>query len=453
MKQKLVLLVAAFAGALGAFEANAQNADCNTNLSLYAQEAKVKNYEAAYEPWKMVYENCPDLHYANYAYGEKILDYKMDNAADEATKKQFAQDLVALYDNYYKYFGPEAGKSKKYYLAESAIDKAKVMSKQNLASTEEIYTMIHDAFQKDRAHFNSEVVLYMMFTETVDLYKEGKFDLQTVFDSYDDISEKIEDLRKSQAQIMNPLVEKMDAGVELTAKQQKSLRNAEIRTSNYADISGSMDSYLGQLADCDNLIPLYEKDFEAKKTDEEWLNRAASRMTEKECTADPLYAKIVEQLHKLHPSASSAKFLGVIAYKKGDTQGAIKWFKESLELETDNFKNSKTCLQIAGIYSSPSTKSSWAYKALKYNPSNNKAHEIIARAYAASANDCGSTTFEKKAVYWLAAEAAKKAGNTKLKNSYEGLAPSRSEIFDSGMAGKTIQIKCWINKSVKVPSL
>ena len=60
--------------------AQAQNPECMTNLSIYAEHAKVKNYDAAYEPWKMVYETCPDINRANFTYGENILEVTLDLA-------------------------------------------------------------------------------------------------------------------------------------------------------------------------------------------------------------------------------------------------------------------------------------------------------------------------------------------------------------------------------------
>ena len=48
-------------------------------------------------------------------------------------------------------------------------------------------------------------------------------------------------------------------------------------------------------------------------------------------------------------------------------------------------------------------------EALKLNPSNGRPYLSIAAMYAASANNCGDTNFNKRAVYWLAADEAKKA--------------------------------------------
>lgn len=52
----------------------AQNKEeCLQNLSIFAESAKVKNYEAAYSTWKAVRDSCPDLNVAIYSYGERIL--------------------------------------------------------------------------------------------------------------------------------------------------------------------------------------------------------------------------------------------------------------------------------------------------------------------------------------------------------------------------------------------
>jgi len=80
--------------------------------------------------------------------------------------------------------------------------------------------------------------------------------------------------------------------------------------------------------------------------------------------------------------------------------------------------------------------------------------------YAKSANNCGDTNFNKRAVFWLAASTAEKAGRvdgrlrstaSKTAASYRGSAPSKSDIFSAGNKGQTIKIGCWIGRSVKVP--
>ena len=54
-------------------QAQLSNEECIQNLSIFAESAKVKNYEAAYEPWIKVRDECPSINLAIYSYGERIM--------------------------------------------------------------------------------------------------------------------------------------------------------------------------------------------------------------------------------------------------------------------------------------------------------------------------------------------------------------------------------------------
>ena len=70
-------------------------------------------------------------------------------------------------------------------------------------------------------------------------------------------------------------------------------------------------------------------------------------MSDKDCTKDPLFVKIVTSLHNVKPSANSAYYLGVMSDKDGNTSKAIQYYNEAVNLETDNFKKSKLLIKIA----------------------------------------------------------------------------------------------------------
>ncbi len=163
-----------------------QNAECMTNLSIYAEHAKVKNYDAAYGPWKLVYAACPDINKANFSYGERILAHKIDNSTG-AEKDGFIKELMKLYDDSNKYF-PES-----FTKGGVAIDKVLLMYDNKMASDEEIFNALDKAFKEDRANFKNPKALYLYFSSLVDLHNAGKKDLQDVFNTYDDVTEKIEE--------------------------------------------------------------------------------------------------------------------------------------------------------------------------------------------------------------------------------------------------------------------
>lgn len=441
---------------MGLSMAQAQNPECMTNLSIYAEHAKVKNYDAAYEPWKMVYESCPDINKANFSYGEKILAHKIKNSSG-ADKDGYIQDLMELYDNSIKYFPT------KFFPAGIAIDKALLSYDNKMASDAQLYDMLGAAFKEDRKHFKNPKALYLYFSTLVDLHGAGSKDLQEVFDVYDDVTEKVAEENKKLTDVIKTLLPKDSLGT-LTSKEKRRLKAATTNSKSYGKIATSIDSKLGALADCGNLIPLYEKNYEAKKGDVNWVKRAVGRMFSKECTDDPMFRKLFEAQLALDPSADAYLYGGTLKQKSGDNKGAIADFNKAVELETDSYRKSNILYKIATTVrrSSKSQARSYALKAIDANPSNGKAYLLIANLYATSANACGSTPFEKRAIYWRAAEMARKAGRVdpslsgranKSAASYAAKAPTKEMIFSSGKAGQTVSFNCWVGGSVKVPSL
>ncbi|WP_422857731.1 tetratricopeptide repeat protein [Flagellimonas sp. S174] len=457
MKKKLYLTMFAGLMAMGLSMAQAQNPECMTNLSIYAEHAKVKNYDAAYEPWKMVYESCPDINKANFSYGERILKHKIKNTSG-ADKDGFIQDCLELYDNSLKYF-PD-----KYSKAEVIIDKVLLRFDNKMVSDDEIYAELGTAFKEDRKNFKNPKALYLYFSSLVDLHGSGKKELQEVFDVYDDVTEKVAEENKKLTGSLQKLLAKEDSGTALTSKEKRRLKAYTTNSQSYGKIATSIDSKLGALADCGNLIPLYEKSFESKKTDVNWVKRAVGRMFSKECTDDPMFQKLFEAQLALDPSADAYLYGGTLKQKAGDNKGAIADFNKAVELETDPYRKSNILYKIATTVrrSSKSQARSYAQKAINANASNGKAYLLIANLYAGSANACGTTPFEKRAIYWKAAEMARKAGRVdpslsgranKSAASYAAKAPTKEMIFNSGMAGKTVTFSCWVGGSVKVPNL
>jgi len=458
MNKKLYLTMIAVFAMMGLSMAQAQNPECMTNLSIYAEHAKVKNYDAAYEPWKMVLDNCPDLNKANFTYGERILKFKIKNSSG-ADKDGFEQDLLTLYDDSNKYFPAKFPKV-------GILEKKVIYKSDNkLASDEQLYDVINPTFVSDLKSFKNPKVLYIYFSSLVNLHNTGKKDLQEVFDVYDEVNGQNEVINKSYTDKINTFLQKEESGTSLTSKEKRNLgiytRNSEL----LGRVSGSIDSKLGALADCENLIPLYQKSFDGKKDDITWVKRAVGRMYAKECTDDPMFQKLFEQQLALDPSADAYFYAGVLKSKAGDSNGAVADFNKAVDLETDGNRKSDILYKIATISKRRGSKSqarSYAQKAINANASNGKAYLLIASLYAGSANACGSTAFEKRAIYWKAADMARKAGRvdpslsgraSSAANSYSAKAPDKTMIFNSGMAGKTVTFSCWVGGSVKVPSL
>ncbi|WP_029037772.1 hypothetical protein [Salinimicrobium xinjiangense] len=456
MKTKLILFLSGVLLGTGALQAQA-NQDCATTAALAYSDAKANNYDAAWPRIETLRKDCPTYHIATFQYGERILKDRLEKAP-EGEKKAVAQELINIYKERLQHFPAktDAGKVN--------ADIAQLMYDVQMGTTEEQFEAFDRAFKADPNSLNARS-LYTYFYLLVELQDAGKKDLQDVFDMYDVVTAKLEEQENETAEGLAKLMEKQEAGEELTDKEQKRLHAYETNLKAYSTVKGSINAKLGQRADCDNLIPLYSKDFEAKKGDTEWLKRVNSRLSAKDCTEDPLFVKVSEALHKLEPSASSAYSLGQLAESEGKQAKALEYYNQAAQLQKDPSTRANIYYRIANQYKEKGQfgqARNFYRKALDSKPSFGRAYLQISSMIAQSANNCGDTAFEKRAVYWKAAEYADRAGRVdpsisstanETAAAYRGRAPQRSDIFQNDMQGKTITFSCWIGESVRVPNL
>ena len=436
---------------------------CMQDLSIFAEFAKVKNYKSAFEPWMKVRGECPSINVAIYSYGERILKDRIKNGSpeeQEASKK----DILKLYDQWVENFPKKRNES---VIGDIISKKAQALLDFKQADLKEIYLTFDEAYKKDKKSFTNPKLLYNYFKTMYDRYKNGDIEvtMELLFNKYEEVSEKFEFESTELSKKLDIILKKEEAGTALTSRETRSKRIYNVNSNAIGTFLSNLDAIIAKEATCENLIPLYKRNFEENKTDPLWIKRAASRMDSKECSDDPLFVTLVEALHALEPSADSAYYLGLLNDKGGNADEALKYYEESIALETDNYKKAKILFKIANKFKKAGRKSSarnYANKALGFQPSLGRAYLLIANMYADSANQCGESQFDKRAVYWLAADMAKKAGqvNASLKKvavrtveSYKGRAPSKTDIFTEGNAGTVIKFNCWINRNVTVPSL
>jgi tetratricopeptide (TPR) repeat protein len=438
--------------------ANAQ--DCNVTLSLFNESAKVKNFDDAYPKYKDLLENCADLNILIYQRGGKMLEDMIDLAETDDKKMQLVQEFIANQRMRLEKFPNDTKEG------DMLADIAMIQYKHEIGTLEERLEAFEEVVETDKDNFSSPVAIYAYFRIANDLNDTGERDIQFLFDKYDEVIDLIETQENDKAAEAKPLIEKQEAQEELTPRESRILKNSEIYLRNYTKIKGSVNSLLGSKADCDNLLPLYKKDFEEKKNDLNWLRNANERLSAKDCTEDPLFFKVSEALHRQEPSANSAYSLGQLAEAEGNRGKALEYFNEAAELAQDKVRKARIYYRIANNYKergSLSQARSYYRKALDNKPSMGIAYLKIAEMYAKSANNCGESVFDKRSVYWLAADYATRAGRvdpslsstaTATAASYKGRAPQKSDIFQEDAAGKKISFSnCWIGESVVVPNL
>lgn len=461
MKTKITLLIAVLFLSFNIAQAQSNEEDMNT-LSIMTEYAKAKNYDAAYQPFMELRQRNPKFHRGIFTYGEKILKHKIKNSSG-AEKATFVNDLVKMWDERSVHFASKTPKGE--FMSKAWQLKYDNRKELNL-SDQQLYNGFDNAYKTDEATFTNPKALYTYFKLAVNLYDAGSLPAEALFTKYDEVSEKVESEVKNYTVKLNKYVPaEGEEEKALSSKDKKRVKSYTSFLKGYDQISKGMDKDLGDRANCENLVPLYSKNYDANKNDGVWLQRAMNRLFAKGCNDDPLFVKIVEQKNNLEPNATTAFYLGILKDKEGKSSEALNYYNQAVELETDNYEKSKILYRIATNFKKKGSYGqarNYYQKALSANPSMGKCHLAIATMYAKSANNCGTDTFSKRAVYWLAANEAAKAGRVdpNLKSSaaksvasYNAKAPTKSDIFTKGNSGQTIKIGCWIGRSVKVPSL
>ncbi|MBK5213263.1 MAG: hypothetical protein JJE55_06350 [Flavobacteriaceae bacterium] len=454
MKTKFILLFTiALLSVSGKSFAQAPD-DCAISMSYFTEPAKVKNYEAALPYYEKLIKECPNYNLAIYQYGVKMFEYFIEEKGDKSKVKDLIQAWELRLQNF-----PEQTKE-----GDVLSTIAQIKFDNNIGSKAEQFKAYDEAFKKYPEDFTSGKSLYAYFSLAVDLYNNKQKDLQDIFNLYDVVTSKIDTEKNSLAAKLTPLLDAEEAGIALTDKEQRAKEVYENNLGVYATVEESVNGKLGQLADCPNLIPLYEKDYEQKKNDIDWIKAASNRLDVKDCDS-PLSNKLAVRLHELEPSSTSAYYLGKQAEAEGKASKALEYFNQAADLEKNSAQKYRIYYSIAENYrkkGSFGTARNYYNKMLEVKPSAGIAYYKIGAMYADSANNCGTTVFEKRAMYWLAADMMDKAARVDgtvaanaraAASSYRQRAPQPSDIFAEDMAGKTITFNCWVGGSVRVPNL
>ena len=244
------------------FNLNSQSSeDCLSNLSIFAEYYKVKNYDSAYEPWMQVRKQCPKMNVAIYTYGKRMLENyikqslsKGAEGAEEA--KNYQDDLLLLYDEWLINFPSYKGRK---IVGEIISNKAQIMVDYKLASKQEIYAEFDRAYKEDRASFDDPKPLYNYFKVYFQLYKDGEVSMENVFDKYEEISERLEEVIDGYSKQLDRIIKKEESGESLSSREKSNKRAFGINSTASSTYLKNLNAIIAKESTCENLIPLYRK--------------------------------------------------------------------------------------------------------------------------------------------------------------------------------------------------
>ena len=415
---------------------NAQKFDCPSKMTEYQELFKAKKITESFDTWTAVSKNCPKQNEAVYTDGIEIIQYKIDNAASAEEKEKLVRDVLKLYDQYNKYFPLTT--------TDFEVNKAMTLVNNKIDAKEEIFSLLDRGFNKASYKVTAANAIYTYFSMYCEKFNNGDklITSNSVLEKYT---------------LVNSLLNKLQAAKPNSNDSEQAKQNSDYKTAQTA-----INKLIKDLATCENLDAFYTKNYTDNQENEDWITSALLSLSGK-CSAKPIFNTLAEKLYAMKVTAQSANFMALANLQQRKFPEAIKFYNESAELQTNPIEKAKIYYTLAtGLLANDLPKSKeYLKKALSSDPKMGKAYLFLAQLYSNSANDCGKTDFEKKAVYYLAIQTAQKAGVAeprlkptadKAAKDFEAKSLTADEISKAKMNGKLVTIGCWINETITFPA-
>jgi uncharacterized protein (UPF0297 family) len=407
---------------------NAQKIDCSKQTKEYQEFLTVENFVDAKSPWEFVAKNCPKQSAEMYTDGIKIFQYGVDYAIAGEEKEKSIRELMKVYDQFYKFF-PENSQ-------DFEIKKAMLLVDNGIDSKDEIFMLFENGFAKASDKVTEGNTIFSYFKSYNEKYKSGdkKMTIGNYIEKYNQLNQLLNNLLVS-----NP--------------NQSDEYKATIK---------SLKSISRDVVTCENLSEYFEKNIESNAENQPWLESGLELLKDK-CSNKPIFLALAERNYNLKKSVKSADYFAFASLRNRKFEDAKKYYEESAALEENPTEKAQKYYYIGtNLYNNNLPKiKEYLNKSIAIDPKNTKAYVFLAETYANSAERCGKNDFDKKAIYFLAAQTLNKAVINDPKSAkivernvakYNSKSPTRDEMSKGKWFGKTYTIGCDINETIEFPS-
>lgn len=422
-----LLMSIAIAPAAAQFK-DAQDSICKTNRFLYVEAYKAKQYQDAYEPWKLALQTCPSSSKNLYIQGAVILKQLYTANKDAEKRNAIVDELMNLYDLRIQYFGEAAEVT-----ARKAFDLQQLRGD---AALKEYYNLYAEAMRLDASKLDVAFI-ERYFEATIHYVTKGGADTTLIIDNYDIASDAL------------------DAIISATTD---SVKKAEA----YGVVT-NIENRFSPFASCDQLVNIYTKKFNANQENLTLLKKITTILRKKKCMNTDLFFAATEQLNKLEPSPSTAYLMAQMNYQRKRYSEAASYVTEALKGAEEGDKYNMYILQglcyaEANSYSAARA----AYnKAAELEPGKGEPLRLIAQLYVAGHRSIDDG-MNGASAYWAAVDIARRAINVdsspenveaaqRLINSYSAGFPKQEKAFDLDLVdGNNFTVPGWIGVSTVV---
>ena len=415
----LAITISTFSFAQGKYGATPEDSVACIESLIYKDYMKA-DPALALSLWKTAYRVCPASQVSLYINGVKLYQGLIRGAKTGAEQKAYKDTMYSIFDQRIEVFGNKAKVLG--YKGQTML----VYSKKEL---DKIYNTLNEAVELGGDKSAAGTLVATMFA-VVNLEKAGKKTKEEVVVEYDRL-----------------------ITICATNKADK----------KYVDADAKIQSVAAPYLDCEVLVPLAEKNFEANKENVDWLRNTVKLLRYKKCYEAPVFAKVAEAYFALEPSAEGADGMGKLFLGKKDYTKAISFFNKALEMsETDEDKAMYTfSIAEAYMYSkSYSSAKSYALKAAKLKSGWGEPYILIGDAYMYSSKSCDDGELGRFGAYWAAVDKYQRAksvdsavageANKKIARASASYPSTKDLFFYGKQKGDSYTCKCWIGETTTI---
>lgn len=377
----------------------------------------------AHKLWRVAYNVCPQSQKSLYINGVDIYKDLAEAEKDPVKKELYLDTMFSIYDQRIEMFGQRG-----FVLGYKG--QSMLVYRQN--EKEKTFEILNESIELLKNKSQAGTLVAVMFA-IINLEKDGK-----------KTKEEVVEMFEKTIAICNANKNEKDAD-------------------NFAKADEKINSVTSPYLDCEVLVPLAEKNFEANKENVDWLRNTVRLLKYKKCYEADIFSKVAEAYFKLEPSAEGAESMGKLFLGKRDFDKAIEFFKKALDMATTDAEKADYTFSIAQAYSYTKQYSSartYALKAAGLKSGWGEPYLLIGDCYAQSGSSCDDGELGKFGVYWAAVDQYSKAksvdgsvtseANKKIA-SMSARYPTTKDLFFYGKkAGDSYTVGCWINESTTI---
>ena len=439
------------------YTASAQTDECEQKFEAYELNIKSHLYGNAESQLKNLVKQCAKYNPEIYVYGEELYLYKIESSRTDESKSENITALLQLFDDYEKNF-PGNG---------SAVRKAMLLKKYDLAKDDEVYKMLDGFYKTHKDKFIDYDALQTYFMLYLEKFESGKsaITIQDFIKKYADVAAQVSYAKTTLLDKKKALLQKQQS--EMLADKEKQIVEKADSTADALDAVADNIKILASVHfSCSALSEYYSKDFDKNKENVAWLQAAATVLYDNKCYDSGVLHKIAATAYQLKQGAEQAYMMGMLEVKNGKIKESISYFEKSAAMQVDERVKANEYYHLATLLKNTDKAKAkqYALKAADTNKSFAKPYILLANMYSSVIkNECNLNDFERKALLFLAievldkaeiAEPKYKATVAALKEEYRQNLPSKDEAKAAGYKrGKQIEYGCWINETVKLPKL